>query len=148
LKWQTFRRQFSCFWPIATVKNSRNCSSFNRFTNDMSSWSYWCWIYNYLCNQCLSPLKLQVRTLFMVGVLDTTLCDKVCQWLAISWWFSPGTPVSSTNKTHRHDIAEILLKAALNTIHVVQSIVVHSYIGYSPCNVETNTSNNNMLYFE
>jgi hypothetical protein len=31
------------------------------------------------------------------------------------WWFSPGTPVSSTNKTDRHDIAEILLKVALIT---------------------------------
>jgi hypothetical protein len=26
-----------------------------------------------------------------------------------------GTPVSSTNKTDRHDISEILLKVALNT---------------------------------
>jgi hypothetical protein len=25
------------------------------------------------------------------------------------WWFSPGTPVSSTNKTNHHDITEILL---------------------------------------
>jgi hypothetical protein len=31
-------------------------------------------------------------------VLDTTLCDKVHQWLATGWWFSLGTPVSS-NKT-------------------------------------------------
>ena len=31
-------------------------------------------------------------------------------------WFSPGTPVSSINKTDRHDITEILLKVALNTI--------------------------------
>jgi hypothetical protein len=31
-------------------------------------------------------------------------------------WFSQGTPVSSTNKTDRHDITEILLKVALNTI--------------------------------
>jgi hypothetical protein len=30
-------------------------------------------------------------------------------------WFSPGTPSSSTTKTGRHDIAEILLKVALNT---------------------------------
>jgi hypothetical protein len=30
-------------------------------------------------------------------------------------WFSPGLPVSSTNKTDRHDIAEMLLKVALNT---------------------------------
>ena len=27
---------------------------------------------------------------------DTTSCDKVCQWLAIDLWFSPGTPVSSS----------------------------------------------------
>jgi hypothetical protein len=30
--------------------------------------------------------------------------------------FSPGTPVSSTNKTDRHVITEISLKVALNTI--------------------------------
>jgi len=29
------------------------------------SWSYGSWIYNYLSNQCLSPLKLWVRTPFM-----------------------------------------------------------------------------------
>jgi len=28
----------------------------------------------------------------------------------------PGSPVSSTNKTERHDITEILLKVTLNTI--------------------------------
>jgi len=32
-------------------------------------------------------------------------------------WFSPGTPASSTTKTGHHDIAEILLKVALNTIN-------------------------------
>jgi hypothetical protein len=31
-------------------------------------------------------------------------------------WFSPGPTVSSINKTDRHDITEILLKVALNTI--------------------------------
>jgi hypothetical protein len=35
--------------------------------------------------------------------------------LAHGRWFSPGTPASSTTKTGRHDIAEILLKVALNT---------------------------------
>jgi hypothetical protein len=40
---------------------------------------------------------------------------KVYQLLAIGRWFSPGTPASSTTKTDRHDIAEILLKVALNT---------------------------------
>ena len=48
---------------------------------------------------------------------DTTLCDKVCQWLATGQWFSPGTPISSTNKTDPNDITEILLKVALNAIN-------------------------------
>ena len=50
------------------------------------------------------------------GFLYTTLCDKVCQWLATGRWFSSGSPVSSTNKADRHDITDILLKVALNTI--------------------------------
>jgi hypothetical protein len=80
------------------------------------SWSYMygSWIYNYLCNQCLSPLTLWVRIPLRRGVpVQNTLCDKVCQWLAAGMWFSPGTLVSSTNKTGRHDITEILLKVAL-----------------------------------
>jgi hypothetical protein len=32
-------------------------------------------------------------------------------------WFCPGTLASSTTKSGRHDIAEILLKVALNTIN-------------------------------
>ena len=41
--------------------------------------------------------------------------DKVYQLLAQGRWFSPATPASSTTKTGPHDIAEILLKVALNT---------------------------------
>jgi hypothetical protein len=80
------------------------------------SWSYGTWIYNYQCYQCLSPLTW-VRTPLNRGVLNTTLCDKVCQWLAAGQWFSTGTLVFSTNKTDRHDIAEILLIVVLNTIN-------------------------------
>jgi hypothetical protein len=40
--------------------------------------------------------------------------DKVHQLLAHGRWFSLSTPASSTTKTGRHDIAEILLKVALN----------------------------------
>ena len=43
--------------------------------------------------------------------------DKVYQSLAYGRWFSPGTPASSNTKTGRHDITEILLKVALNTIN-------------------------------
>ena len=48
--------------------------------------------------------------------------DKVYQLLAQGRWFFPGTPVSSTTKTGRHDIAEILLKVALKHKSINQSI--------------------------
>jgi hypothetical protein len=38
-------------------------------------WSYGSWIYNYLCNQCLSPLMLWIR--ISIRARCTTLCDKV-----------------------------------------------------------------------
>jgi hypothetical protein len=43
--------------------------------------------------------------------------DEVYQLLAHGRWFSPDNPASSSTKTGRHDIAEILLKVALNTIN-------------------------------
>jgi hypothetical protein len=39
--------------------------------------------------------------------------DKAYQLFVHGRWFSPDTPASSTTKTGRHDIAEILLKVAL-----------------------------------
>jgi len=51
----------------------------------------------------------------------TVTSDKVYQLLAHGWWFSPGTLASSSTKTSRHDIAEILLKVALNTINQIKS---------------------------
>ena len=44
-----------------------------------------------------------------------TASDKVYQLLAHGRLFSPGTLASSTTKIGHHDIAEILLKVALNT---------------------------------
>jgi hypothetical protein len=41
--------------------------------------------------------------------------DNVYQLFAHGRWFSPDTSASSTTNTGRHDIAEILLKVALNT---------------------------------
>jgi hypothetical protein len=52
-------------------------------------------------------------------------CWKVCQWLVAGWWFSPDTLVSSTNKTDHHDIAEILLKVALNTLTLTLNLVIN-----------------------
>ena len=90
-------------------------------------WLYGSWIYNSLCNQCLSPLKLWVQIPLMAR----------CTKYNIIWsnlWVTFGRsmvflrvtcgrsiPVSSTNKTDCHDITEILLKVALNTLtHIVE----------------------------
>ena len=51
-----------------------------------------------------------------------TVSDKVYKLLAQGRWVSPGTPVSSTTYTSRHDIAEILLKVALNKINQINQI--------------------------
>jgi hypothetical protein len=67
-----------------------------------------------------------IRTPFMAKcTLDTTLCDKV----AAGRWFSRSdTPVSSTNKADRHNIAEILLKVALKTINLTIIIIQTSIL--------------------
>ena len=93
------------FWYLSTVQENRRPSW---------PWSYGSWIYNYLWNQCLSPLLLWVR--ISIRARCTTLCDKVCQWFVTGRQFSPGPPAFSINKADRHDIAEILLKVTLNTI--------------------------------
>ena len=64
-----------------------------------------------LCGVFVTPYgwrRVKVNIFFRSwrGVLDSTLCDKVCQWLATGRWFSPGPPVS-----------EILLKVTLYTIN-------------------------------
>jgi len=69
------------------------------------SWKFYA---NYIENDIISYVPR--------GVLETTLCDDVCQCLAAGRWFSSGTPVFSTNTTDRRDIIELLLKVALNTI--------------------------------
>jgi hypothetical protein len=78
------------------------------------------WIYNYPCNQCLSPLMLWVW--ISIRVRCTTLCDRVCQWLTTGQWFSLCPPGSSTD---RHNITEILLKLALNTIKPTNQFVFY-----------------------
>jgi hypothetical protein len=63
---------------------------------------------------CIDPrLELCIGKVSVCKTKANIKDDKVCQWLVTGWWFSP---VSSKNKTDRHDITEILLKVALNII--------------------------------
>jgi predicted Rdx family selenoprotein len=110
-KWHTIRTSWR---ELQGIKSATCTTPMTTFCFKGPSWSYGSWIYNYLCNQCLSSLKLWVGIPLRRCVLDTTLCDKVCQWLAAGRWYSAGTLVSSTYKTYCHDITEILLKVALS----------------------------------
>ena len=56
--------------------------------------------------------------------------DKIYQLLAHDRWFSPA---SSTTKTGRHDIAEILLKVALKHQKINQSIKKAAYASINLC---------------
>ena len=92
------------FQDISQRLNSNTMNIPNTICGPSWPWSYGSWIYNYLSNQCLSPLMLWV----WISVR--------ARWPATARWFSLGPSVSSTNKTNRHDVTEILLKVALNTI--------------------------------
>ena len=73
------------------------------------------WVHAQLCNLQKKCTKLAAAS------------DKDYQLLVHGRWFSPGSPASSTTKTGRYDITEILLKVALNTIKQTSSIVDISY---------------------
>jgi hypothetical protein len=62
---------------------------------------------------CLRVCLMVHNTTFNYYIRCTTLCDNVCQWLATGQAFCPGPPLSSTNKTDRHDITEILLRTII-----------------------------------
>ena len=75
----------------------------------------------YLCNQWLSPLNIWVRIPLIercihciydcfyltIGCYSIQHYVIVCQRYTTGCWFSPGTPVSSTTKTDRHDLISV-----------------------------------------
>ena len=61
---------------IDTIRDLSNCLLIKRSCLWRAlSWSCGSWIYNYLCNNCLLPLKLWVQIPLKRGVLSTTLCN-------------------------------------------------------------------------
>ena len=80
------------------------------------SWSYESWIYSCLYNQCLSPQTLWVKSrpgevysMQHYVIKFVSVLQQVCGFL----WVLRCTPLI---KLDGHDITEILLKVALNTI--------------------------------
>ena len=122
--------QFYSFWFDQNGSRTHNLCKYivhvytSPMTYTLTITSLWCLVsYRYEIsftqltrhdtNSCINTICIQC-------VLDTTLCDKICQWLATGRWFSPSTPVYSTSKTDHHEIAEILLKVTLTTINPKQ----------------------------
>ena len=58
-----------------------------------------------------------------------TRSDNAYQLLAHGRWFFPGTPASSTTKTGRHDIADILLNVALSTKNIKSKSLSNILLG-------------------
>ena len=91
-----------------------------------------------MCSSCMNhhiiiSFAIYNVSYYMFNSLNSThgevykLYDKVCKFPAEGWWFSPGSPVSSSNKTDRHYITEIVLKVALNTITTSLTFNVNKY---------------------
>ena len=83
--------------------------------NELDSWIY------LTTHTSLSPIRrgfeLSLVNYKKGCIRLAAASDKVYQLLVHDRWFSPGTLASSTTKIDCHDIAEILLKLALNTIN-------------------------------
>ena len=86
---------------LNTTTLTKDCLKLNEGPGGSMSIINTAWVHARLC-------KLQKRCTRLAS-------DKAYQLLDHGRWFSLGTQASSTTKTGRHDIAEILLKVALNT---------------------------------
>ena len=84
-----------------------------------------------LCGRAVVDLQLPMKSVHITtNVLSSNSAHSdvysiqhyVIKFVGDLWqgvWFSPGTPVSSTNKIDHDYITKILLKVALNTITVL-----------------------------
>jgi hypothetical protein len=123
-------------------KSDKVCTNFYNYRfriNRVSFTKFILYGHILLCQH--SPLTLWVRISLRRDVLNTTLWNKVCQWLAVGRWFPPGTPVSSTNKTDGHDIIETLLKVALSTINQRNKTTTMFTTTYVKCSLYSRWSN-------
>jgi hypothetical protein len=65
------------------------------------------------------------------SIPNTSLCDKVCQWLVTGRWFSLVTQVSSTNKTDLQEVDNFLWVINITLVsesYVLLFIVISMHI--------------------
>ena len=85
----------------------------NQGVGSSLSWSRGSWFYNYLCNQCISSLMLWVRIPLMVRCIRYNI-----MWYSLSVAWGRTEVFSGCSKiADLHNITEIVLKVALNTIN-------------------------------
>jgi hypothetical protein len=72
---QLYRGSQFYWWrkPEYPEKITDHLSIYNITCGPLWQWSYGSWIYNYLCNQCLSTLMLWVQIPLRWGVFDTNI---------------------------------------------------------------------------
>ena len=106
------------YWWLITVS-----IIFQSYQGPMWPWSYGSCIY--LCNPCLSPQKLYVRTPFMAR------CIRYIIWCSLPVTFDRSVVLSGYSDSEfgnfvitfiTHDITEILLKVVLSTINQTNQI--------------------------
>jgi hypothetical protein len=83
------------FWDKnCRLLNSKGSTISTMTVNTVFDREFFVWR-SYLCNQCISPLTLWVRT---PRCILYNICDKLCEWLSVGRWFSPSTSASSINR--------------------------------------------------
>jgi hypothetical protein len=60
--------------------------------------------------------KIETQNKYIITSKSLSIWSSVVstsKYLVIDQWFSPGTPVSSFDKTYLHDITEIILESTI-----------------------------------
>jgi hypothetical protein len=92
--------------PVWTTTNQLNASDIN-FSKELNAGSYESLVWPITMSTVFSMSYFQQVMAYFQEEGKCILYEKVCQWTAAGQWSSSCTPVSSTNKTDSHDIAEI-----------------------------------------
>ena len=95
-------KSWICPWCMPEEEMS-GCSGSDRIVS---------WIYNYLCYQCISPVKLWVRIPLMTRCTRYVINHHVIKFVS-DLCRCDSLVIFSINKTYRHDITQILLKVVL-----------------------------------